>query len=773
MKNWALKPPAGRIVVADTETDGLPALPNVPIADRYSTLHSLSVRDIQSKEHWTWGPISVPAWEALIEQLRQHPGCFDTETQTVTVEDMVGCNYQGIVEEGVQFLQDECGTFIGHNFLLYDAIEAISTLCPGVVDWSEKLILDTLIMAKMVWPADALMIPDMKRFRASKLPAKYIKRQSLGAWGYRLGNYKGEFGYDAKGKPIPGVWKTWTPAMHVYMHQDTNVNVDLWGLIEKRIGWDEAKEGSYQWPALCFWIEHEVAKILHEQERHGVWYDKDASDKLVAQLMNLQAELSAKLVDIFGSWWAPKDNPVKGRTPSKDRTVKLKGFPDVTIKRYGKNGQELKPYVGPPKEHYFAGAPYVRLEYTTFNPNSRRHLADRLQRVFGWVPTVFTPTGEPMVDEGSIKNIPDGVISPHQRQVIMDYFVVTKTLGMVAEGKKSWVSFYNEETHCIHGRVDPLGTVTNRGAHFNPNLGQVMSVKVKETKDEHGKVISKEPIRGLAGGFGVEARSLFAAGPGREQSGTDCSSLEFICLGHDLWRYDDGAFSRRACNPEGDLHAENAQLTGLNRADTKTVGYAYLYGAGAPHVGELVGLSDADDPQSLAASRQVESRLKWMKKVLGREYQEPNELQKALIGKGYQVIGAFEAGITGVKELKLALKDFAEENGYILALDGRKLHMRKAHAALNTRLQGNGAVICKLWMILLNKKLQESGLKLYLDYNQVLWVHDELQFAHRPGLGELFRKLSDEAVKEAGTMLGLRGTLRTETKIGANWAECH
>jgi hypothetical protein len=730
--------PPGRRGICDVETDGLP--PNI------TKIHSMTFDDEDTGEHFEWGPLAKEDYKAVTGH-EPPPG------------------YIGHIDDGMAWAQKEVGTFIGHNFLLYDALEAISTVYPAF-DWSKKLILDTLIMCRMIWPEDALIGPDMKRWRSNRMPSKYLKRQSLGAWGYRLGEYKGE--YDAEAH---GGWGVWTHEMQVYMTQDGRVNKKLWDLIKKRIGWDDdwtPESGVYRWPAMPFWIEHEVAQILHRQEKRGVYFDTEACDRLVSDLKNQQAELAERLRVLFGAWYAPLDNPVKGRNPTRDRVVKCKGFPDITVPRFGKNGQPLKPYVGPPKEHYFAGAPYCRIQWTEFNPQSRRHLADRLQRKFGWVPTERTPTGEAMVDEGSIKNIPDTVISKEDRQTIMDYFVVSKTLGMIDGGTKSWTAFLNppkgKGDGRIHGKVNPLGAITHRGVHYDPNLGQVMSVKVDS---------NKHPIKGLAGGFGFEARSLFGSTPPWEQSGTDCSSLEFICLGHDLYPYDDGAFSDRVCDPNRDVHEENGAISGLGRRDSKTVGYAYIFGAGAPNIGEQVGLNADDDPVALAASPAVAGRIKFLKKVQGAAYKPLTEHQKAIIGKGYVVIGKFEDAIVGIKDLKKALKAMAEDQGYIILLDGRKVLTRKAHAALNTRLQGNGAVICKLWMILMHQKLAAHGLKLLIDYNQVLWIHDELQFEHRPGLGELFKRLSDEAVKEAGKMLGLRGTLRTETKTGVNWAECH
>ena len=46
--------------------------------------------------------------------------------------------------------------------------------------------------------------------------------------------------------------------------------------------------------------------------------------------------------------------------------------------------------------------------------------------------------------------------------------------------------------------------------------------------------------------------------------------------------------------------------------------------------------------------------------------------------------------------------------GKIKGIDGRLLHVRSPHSALNTLLQGAGAVVCKLWLINMNKRIQTN-----------------------------------------------------------------
>jgi DNA polymerase-1 len=705
-----------KVYVADTEGNGL--IKDTPDYPKMTKLHSAVVIDWKTKERWDYRP----------DQL----------------------------DEAYKKLE-EADVVVGHNWIGHDEF-AIKIVKP---DYKPKYVkVDTLTLCKLLWPADILIGIDMKAFNAGKMPAKYIKRQSLGAWGYRMGNYKGE--YD-------GGWEEWSPAMHDYMIQDGYVCDDLFTRCLRRLGWYEPKEGQYVWPSLPIEVEMEIYSITTEMELVGCGFNGAKAVALAAQLQNRQAELGNELRKVFGCWW----QPTAKMTPKKDRKVKMKGYPNVRLPRYGKTGKRLDDYVGPPLEYYFAGAPYTKITYTEFNPSSRRHLGDRLQKAFGWKPNVFTENKQAQVDEGVIKNISSEVISEELRAVILEYFVVTKTLGQLTDGKNAWMAQVNPKDGAMHGGIDPLGTITTRATHFKPNLGQVPAVQYEEVRDGKGNIVSKSPIMGTEGGYGFECRDLFEpVTKGWELTGTDKSSLEFILLGHDLYPLDGGEFSERVCDPNRDPHAEHGELTGLGRKDTKTTGYAYIYGAGAPKIGHGVGF-DEDDRERLLGSTALAGRLRWMRRTLGRRYEEPNETEKCYIARGYEVIKKFEGGITGLKELKSQMTEVAKTRGWIKSIIGHKLICRKEHAALNTRLQGSGAAVCKMWIIEFRRRMIAAGYLPRRDFNILLWVHDEMQVEHRPGLGPVVGRISNEASKAVSKAVGLRGEFRTDFKTGPSWAHTH
>lgn len=679
------------------------------------------------------------------------------------------------LEEGLRFLM-EADFLIGHNIVNFD-LKAIRKCYPWFELKPTCIVLDTLILAKMLWPVDVLLPLDLALFNKGKLPGNLIKRQSLKAWGIRLGEQlKAE--YD-------GGWAEWSSTMQTYMVQDTRTNVPLWKRIEYRLGWsDKAREeDAYEIPQLVIEIEHGIVDIITDMELCGVGFDMHKATELLRGLQNRQAELTEELQAIFGEWWEAKDDPQTGRTVPRAIKRKCPEFPNVTMRRFSeKTGKELKPYVGPPLEYCEPDAPFVRIKRTTFNPSSRVHLGERLRTVFGWKPSVFTGGGQAQVDEGVIKNLPSDVISEEIRKTILDYFVITKTLGQLSGSKKSWLENVGPDGR-IHGRVDSLGTITTRSSHTNPNLGQVPGVEVD---DNH------EPILGIAGGFGFECRDLMVPRPGWEMSGTDMSSLEFILLGHDLYPLDEGVFSERVSDPNRDPHAEHSALTGLPRRATKNVGYGYIFGAGIPKLGSMVGVDDAEIPE-LLKYKGLQAQLNFRKKIEGKDYKEPNDRDKAIIAKGAIVKKKFEGAITGLKFLKDDMTAIAKERGWLKSIAGHKLVARKPHAALNTRLQGGGAAACKLWLIIIRmaltngrlevlrlpmieaaaKALPCEDLKLREDFNMTVWVHDEGQFEHRPGLGPVIKRVSNNSARVTGEVLGLRGRFRTDTKTGTSWSWTH
>jgi DNA polymerase I-like protein with 3'-5' exonuclease and polymerase domains len=572
----------------------------------------------------------------------------DTETGSITEYDNTTSGRR--IENGLKWLE-KADRIVGHNIVKFD-VPVIEKLYPWFTVDKAK-VFDTLVATRLIW--SNVKDHDGKLMREEKLPKKYFGSHSLAAWGYRLGNYKGD--YD-------GGWETFSKEMLEYNVQDVEVTHTLY---EKIL--------SKEYALTALELEHQVAWLMAKQERNGFCFDTQKAAALYSKLVQRRGELERELKDYFGSW-----------------VVQLPDFtPKVNSKKYG----------------YVKGVPVKKSKTIEFNPSSRDHIADRLINLYGWKPVDFTEGGKPMVDEDVLSKL-----EYPPCKLLTEYLLIQKRCGQLSEGQQAWLKC--ETKGKIHGSINPNGAVTGRATHAYPNIAQVPS-----------------------GGsqYGPECRELFTVPTGWVLVGADASGLELRCLAHFMAKYDGGKYGDVLLT--GDIHTENQKAAGLdNRNQAKTFIYAFLYGAGDAKIGTIVGGDAAD-------GRRLKSKFLRSLPALGR------------------LVEAVQS---------------AAKRGFLIGLDGRQLHVRSSHAALNTLLQSAGALICKKWLLVLEEDLQAAGYKHGWDgdYAFCAWVHDEVQIAARtPEVAEAIAKMATDAVRKAGEHFDFRCQLAGEAKIGNNWSQTH
>jgi len=146
---------------------------------------------------------------------------------------------------------------------------------------------------------------------------------------------------------------------------------------------------------------------------------------------------------------------------------------------------------------------------------------------------------------------------------------------------------------------------------------------------------------------------------------------------------------------------------------------------------------------------------------------------------GSIVGGGVEAGrklrkkfFTSIPKLARLFEDIGEQakyHGYVVGLDGRRIWTRSEHAALNTLLQGGGAIVCKLWAVFIDMMATEAG----LDFQQVAQVHDEYQYQVRIEHVDQFGQITKDAMKKVEKVLKLKCPLDSEWKSGSSWDKTH
>ena len=257
----------------------------------------------------------------------------------------------------------------------------------------------------------------------------------------------------------------------------------------------------------------------------------------------------------------------------------------------------------------------------------------------------------------------------------------------------------------VHGRVITNGAVTGRMTHHSPNMAQVPS---------------------CGSPYGEDCRDLWIVEKGYKLVGIDASGLELRMLAHYM---KDDAYIYEVT--QGDIHTANQKAAGLEtRAQAKTFIYAFLYGAGAAKIGKVVGAGAKE---------------------------------------GQKLIDSFLENTPKLRVLREKVARISKSEGSLPGLDGRRLHIRSDHAALNTLLQGAGAIVMKQALVILDERLSKLG----IDYKFVANVHDEWQIEVEEAYADMVGKLGVQAIESAGRVLEMRCPLSGEYRVGNSWKETH
>ncbi|WNL50689.1 DNA polymerase I [Ruegeria phage RpAliso] len=672
---------------------------------------------------------------------------------------------------GVKLLMD-ADYLTGHNIVDFD-IDAMRIEFPYFAPTAQ--IFDTLVMSRMVF-AD-IKETDFRLAAKGKIPGRLIGQHGLEAWGERLGMAKGDYKKERErqlkekhkeaGLEPPTaealhhyVWGIWNKEMHDYMILDVDVNFLLW---EKIVEFD--------WSLEAIVMEHEIHSLMVQQERNGFVFNVGRAEKLADNLRGHFDDLTEKAIAQIGKWYRPAkkhiDEAVRGDGEHDERRVWGDlTYPKRTISYAKANTKAIEEgdYTKL-RGDTVAGAPMVKIELKEFNPNSRQQIEDRLRTLYGWEPQDFTESGAAKVDDSILRDLAEHI---PLATTLAEIFFYKKRLGQVADGKNGWLKLVREDGR-IHGRVNVGGTVSGRATHAAPNVSQVPGVKAKEFKDHQqgldylkvwdGKtdhtgdnmVIEstwkekkgewKILMRGREGDYGWDCRELFTVEPGYKLVGCDLSGIEFRCLGNLTFPFDDGEIIDVVLN--GDIHQRNADMAGISRSVAKRLLYAAMYGGGDAKLGSIVEPFASEGRQ----------------KTLGKQ------LRAALMA-------AMPSLDKAIKEIK---REKRRGRGTIAGLDGRRLYVRSDHAALNLRLQSDGALIAKKWCLITDDLFYEEGWDHGngLEYSFCSWSHDEIQVAVREDLADRAAELMMKAAPLAGEHFNFKCPVAAEAQVGMNWAETH
>lgn len=451
------------------------------------------------------------------------------------------CARNGTLEDGVCFVEEHAHEMVFHNAHGFDG-PALRQIYPEIKN--THLFIDSLIAARVMLPD-----PSVLDFKNPNMPKELTGRHSLKAWGMRLGRKKAEIETD---------WSEFTEEMLEYCCQDVRVLEALWEhLHESGLNGDayRREEAFY----------HAITKM----ESNGFMFDD-------LEAARLQADLSEK------------------RTRLDDAVLDL--FPPVRLKKY-----KRRPKVFDPDLHEVDSDGFT-WKIAPFNPQSRQQIADGFIKKYGWEPVLFTPAGQPLLDEGVLRKME----YPEAKQFAAR-LRLQKQLGMLAEGKQAWLKLSKEGR--IHCRVIHSSARTHRCSHRSPNLAQV----------------DKDP----------SMRSLFRVPDGNwSLVGVDLSGLELRCLAHYM---EDDEYTKTLL--EGDIHTYNMKAWEVgDRNLGKRLSYATLYGGGDALLGDILGGTQKDGKAArrrflknlpalaklIKDTQQVVKSRGWLKSLDGRPTYSPD-----------------------------------------------------------------------------------------------------------------------------------------------------
>ena len=350
---------------------------------------------------------------------------------------------------------------------------------------------------------------------------------------------------------------------------------------------------------------------------------------------------------------------------------------------------------------------------------------------------IFPPIVEERISEKTGKRLKDKVtvFNPGSRKQIAERL---QGLG-VKFNKKTEKGNIIVDEKVLEGIDLPEAKAVARYMMLQKRVAQIDSW-LKAVKDDgrvHGRVITNGAVTGrmthqspnmaqvpaVSAPFGTECRSCWTVDEGNVLVGIDASGLELRMLAHYM---DDENYTNELLN--GDIHTANQRAAGLeSRPLAKTFIYAFLYGAGDAKIGAIVG------------------------------------------GNSNTGRGLKETFLSNTPSLERVRGDTLRQaaSGILTGLDGRKLRVRSEHAALNSLLQGAGAIVMKQALVHLSDRLKN------IPHRFVANVHDEWQIETTAHYADTVGRIGVRAIRIAGETLSLRCPLDGEYRVGNNWAETH
>jgi DNA polymerase family A len=663
-----------------------------------------------------------------------------------------------LTKENLQHYLRKCTEIIGHNIINYDlpvlqlyGLLDYNIAYPGETSTmfgKEVKITDTLIWSKLL---------DPDRFGG----------HSLGAWGRRFGNHKGDF----------NDWSKFSEEMLEYCIQDTAVNRDLFlKLLED--------QGEHDWSA-AYAVESKLVDLTLKQEVFGFDFDMELAERNIEELSELMQAIAAKVDPLL-----PKKRLTKGAMAEymlPARTLKKDGTPSTYLLKFIERiGAKLSPDNA---KVIFEGKAYT-LDYQGALKTEDKASIEDIDVVkgylidLGWEPSEVKERDIVKRTDKSVKNQKEITESIERyieqtsssvfRKLRLDFLGVTDekelrklllekqkaaapqvkwnkmqaqkpiflpttpklavgvekeicpnlvALGDKAAFVKDVVQYYtyrHRKNSIAGGTLDDDGEPVSGFVSYVREDGRIPTpadtLGANTGRYRHKIVCNVPRVTSL---YGENMRAQFGAGKGLWQLGYDFASLEARIMGHYVIPFEHGVELAEALVAEkpNDIHSLNARKLGIDRSAAKSFSYAAIYGAQPTKLSKMLGITQDE---------------------------------------GKRLFNEYWDAVPALKELKAEVEREWEQRGkkHILGLDGRLLNTRSKHSLINVLFQSGGAIAAKWSAVYLAQEMEQLGIlgdpfKDTLKDQKVWWLihmHDEQQMACHPSLLDV-RGMSEEEAK--------------------------
>ncbi|MVT07103.1 DNA polymerase I [Chitinophaga tropicalis] len=311
----------------------------------------------------------------------------------------------------------------------------------------------------------------------------------------------------------------------------------------------------------------------------------------------------------------------------------------------------------------------------------------------------------------------------NKHQIVEDILVFRELSKLKSTYVDALPLMLNKRTNRVHTSYNQAVAVTGRLSSNNPNLQNIPIRTDRGREVRKAFVARNEEFTLLSADYSqIELRIIAAISE-------DKHMMEAFQSGLDI-------HTATAAKVYG---VDIADVTSDMRRNAKSVNFGIIYGVSAFGLSENLGIAR---------------------------------------GEAKTLIDNYFAQYPSIKEYMDKQVQFAQQNGYVETILGRKRWLKDINSsnavvrgyaernAINMPIQGTAADMIKLAMISIHKKLQQENLR----SRMILQVHDELVFDVHKDEIELIKPLIQEGMRNA---LPLSVPVDVEIGTGINWLEAH